>query len=105
MAAPIPAVSWMKNLNQNSIFDCVRQNKDKLIIPIESKRWLAVNEGELYLWDSFKTCVLTTNLKSLTQKTEGSHQVRLRSKSKYSGLIEKDNVLNARLYIKVALHL
>ena len=76
MAAPIPAGSWMKNLNQNSIFDCLRQNKDKLRIPKESKSWLAVNEGELYIWDSYRTCVLTTNLKSLTQKTEGTHQVR-----------------------------
>ena len=75
-------VAPMKNLNQHSIFDALRQNKDRLKPLNESKRLLALKEGELFVWDNYRTCVFTTNLKSWSWKNEthASHQVRTKTR-------------------------
>ncbi len=62
--------SWRKHLNKHPIFDVLRANRDDLKKATDSKELLVIKDGELYLWNPYNACILTTNLKPMVQKTE-----------------------------------
>ena len=78
MAAP---GAWRKLLNGHPIFDVLRQSREKLPKAKDCKGLLDIRDGELYLWNSYNSNLLTANLKCLGQKTQSdrvTHQVGIR---------------------------
>ncbi len=75
MAAPMSHDIWRKKLNEHHLFESLRENKEKQRPPKECKKLLAIKDGEIFVWDAYRTCLLTTNLKSLAQKQENPCQV------------------------------
>ena len=76
MAAPMSHGIWRKKLNEHHLFDSLRENKEKQRPPKECRKLLAIKDGEIFVWDAYRTCLLTTNLKSLAQKQENPCQVK-----------------------------
>ena len=64
--------AWRTVLNKHQIFDELRKYKDDQKLLIDSTNILAIQDGEIFVWDSYNSHLLTTNLKNLVQRDEKS---------------------------------
>ena len=71
---------WCGKLNNNAMFDVLRKSASKLKGVLQAKSILAINDGTLYVWDSYSAALLVTNLKSLKSQSSSHrsmYQVKL----------------------------
>ena len=71
------SMAWRNRLKNHSIFANLAINKAKIAKNTESRNLTVIKDGEIYVWDSLKTCVLTTNLKNLVRKNDSENESRL----------------------------
>ena len=72
--------NWRRNLNDHSIFTKLRGNVEHFPNHIDSTNILCIKDGEIFIWDAYNSCILTTNIKFLVGKNESeiktlAHQV------------------------------
>ncbi|CAH1800974.1 unnamed protein product [Owenia fusiformis] len=64
--------TWRNFLNEHPIFDEIRQANANQRVPTESLDILAVEDGEVFVWNASTANILTANLKNFVQKNDRS---------------------------------
>jgi nuclear pore complex protein Nup88 len=58
-------LNWCEKLRCSPLFNVLRENSSKLKPADESKSLLTINDGDLFVWDTYGSALLTLSLKNL----------------------------------------